>query len=227
MKKYFMIMIDRSSDFYTGFISGVFQSSAGTRLPVGASDISVYKLNSSSRDIYWNFDDIIPLHFDYTMHDGHIVSKRILDVINKYRLADSIQRKISVWMQGEKIEKDFYHIFFERITQRGRDDRYEHLVVFDKEKSEFERGKMNMVIPTGEIVLTENANNYDCFELQSSIKGIQGNLVIDEELANELITLNAKGIKLVPLQEAFKEYCKDWGVDASSLIIKKKRTMPS
>jgi hypothetical protein len=72
-----------------------------------------------------------------------------------------------------------------------------------------------------------SSNNYDCFELQSSIKGIQGNLVVDEELANELITLNAKGIKLVPLQEAFKEYCKDWGVDASSLIIKKKRTMPS
>ena len=222
MTNYYMIMVDTDSVFYKGFVGGVFQTKKGTSHPVGPSDISVYKLDSSIEKINWNFDEKPFLAFDYTKYEGHIIRENMWNIVKKYRVADYKERTINVWIEGELFESDFKHIFFEMPTQRERLETYEHLVFFDENKSEFEIGKFHLKIPTGEMVLTENAKNYDCFELRGGIKGIGSNLVVNENLAKKLLSENLKGIKIVPLRDAFRTFCNDSMLSLDNLLPRRK-----
>lgn len=224
-----MLMSDLSSEFYPDYQLGVFQSNPGVNVPVGGSDISLYKLDSSEQLIYWNFDEKFKMEFDYLKQDGHIFSDRVLKIFEKYSLADSVKRRLDVWMAGGLMKYNYGHLYFDGVTKIGRAERYEHLEFFDVEKSVFEDGIIHGLktkISTGDIVLTDNALNFDCFQLNSSLAYISSHLVVTHRLANSLSKRGIRGAKLVPLNNAFKVYCDDYGISLSKIMKKRRPNIP-
>ncbi|MFT2111867.1 Imm43 family immunity protein [Marinomonas sp. 2405UD68-3] len=225
---FFVLMNDFKNPYQPTHINGLLDIIKGDKLPICSSKISFpYDVKEIINDeIYWNFNKNEELDCDYYHDQGHIISEELYLLINEYNLAPNYKKNLRVWMAGKQSDYKFNYFAFDRGTWEKGVQKNKDRIFYDVEKSKYKIGKRKEIIPTGSIVLTENANKYDCFELSGRVYGLSILIIISKRLKEDIEEKNFKGIKIIPLNEAFEEYCTDYKVSLESLLPKVKKNLP-
>lgn len=227
--EYFVLMNDWHDDYQKKFYSGVFDTVCGNHLPINGSKFSFpYDVELIKDDtVYWNFDKYEELFFDYRFDKGHILSHRLVSILNDFSLSPHYKKNLSVWMQGKQVFNDYLYMSFKRGTWNKGVQLEPDFIFYDRDKSSFKLNHRGGIVPTGNISLTDNANRYDVFELLDTTC-LSGFLVINEKVKLRLESekMKIKGMKIVPINMAFKTYCADYNVSVDRLLPKVKKKIP-
>lgn len=159
-------------------------------------------------DLYWNFNKVSEIDFDYLKYEGHILSDFFYENIVNFSIAPHEKRNISVWMEGASTGNVMKYIAFNKYKNNDSESVKSNFRFVDLEKTEWSYGKRNQIIPTGIIYLTEEAKKYDILEL-SELNMVHRQIVISQRVFDLLNKLQLKGIKYIPIENGVKEYIKD------------------
>ena len=159
-------------------------------------------------DLYWNFNKVSEIDFDYLKYEGHILSDFFYENIVNFSIAPHEKRNVLVLMEGENTRNVMKYIAFNKYKNNDSESVKSNFRFVDLEKTEWSYGKRNKIIPTGKIYLTEEAKKYDILEL-SELNMVHRQIVISQRVFDLLKKLQLKGIKYIPIENGVKEYIKD------------------
>ena len=219
--EYFILMNDWHEEYQKKFYSGVLDTVCGDSLPINGSEISFpYDVNLIQEDlVYWNFDKSEELSFDYRCDKGHIISNKLMSILNEFTFSPHYKKKLSVWMKEAEVSCDYTYIAFKRGTWEKGVQLDPDFIFYDRNNSSFELSKRGGIVPTGKISLTSNADNYDIFELLDTTC-LSNFLIVNSKVKSKIESKNIQGVKVIPLDEAFKIYCSDYNISLDRLLPK-------
>ncbi|WP_275383695.1 Imm43 family immunity protein [Xenorhabdus bovienii] len=119
--------------------------------------------------------------------------------------------KISI-KDGETIRDDLNYIYF-----TNNDD------FLDFDKSKLEEDRYRGVIPH-KLVFSEKVLSYDIFAITGTL--LSGHIFLSEMVAEKFFEKKIAGLKLIKSEDAFKEYCLDYGYDIEINKKRAKRRLP-
>ncbi|OOE71290.1 Imm43 family immunity protein [Salinivibrio sp. ML290] len=223
--EYYVLMNDCQNNFY----SGVLDTECAQAQRVEGSSISFpYDVGKIQDNIiYWNFEKVENLSFDYRCEKGHILSEKMMDILSGFVFSPHYKKRLSVWMRGAETQYSYTYIAFERGVWKTGKQLDPDFIFYDRLQSSYELNKRGGIIPSGEIKLTENAEKYDVFELLDTTY-LGGFLVVNNEVKRKIESEknNVRGFKVVPLNDAFNTYCRDYNISVEMLRAKAKRKIP-
>ncbi|WP_064792206.1 Imm43 family immunity protein [Shewanella woodyi] len=226
---YFALMNDNECESQPVFLSGVLDIKDGAEIPINGSILSFPwdAYITKNEVIFWNFNKDEELLFDYRSDHGHIVSGQFLELLEGFLGAAHRVKKLVVWMNGKKIDYNYYYIAFDHGSWDNGIQLNTDLLFYDKNESIFKRGVRGGIVPTGDIVLTVNAKKFDFFQLLET-SSLFDFFIVNEKIKENIDAMEFKGVKVVPLNDAFNTYCKDFRISIDSLLpkVKSKRKLP-
>jgi len=125
-------------------------------------------------------------------------------------------------LNGEKQDHNYFYIAFDRGAWAKGVQLNKEFIFYDEEHSIFEREKDGSIIPTGDIVLTKNVEAYDFFQLIDTYY-LGRYIIVNEKIKEKVEASEIKGVKVIPLNDAFKTHCKDYRVSISDLLAEVKK----
>ncbi|CCN38635.1 hypothetical protein VIBNIWn13_p0041 [Vibrio nigripulchritudo Wn13] len=223
--EFFVLMNDVRDDRSPPNRLGLLDIKKGKQCPVKDASVAFpYDVRYIEQDtIFWNFNERIALDFDYLHFDGHIMSERLFNVLSAYTSSPLKVKSVSVWMNGKEQTTTFKYLAFDQGEWRHGEQMHPSRVFYDTDHSSFEVGRLKEIIPTGRITLTNNATHYDFFELLGTVYGLHSHLILNRKVRDDLTGQDFRGIKILPLQQAFSEYCRDYNVRLSQIVPKRGR----
>ncbi|CDG96433.1 Imm43 family immunity protein [Xenorhabdus bovienii] len=154
------------------------------------------------------------LNFNYYFHgSGHIASNKFIDLFNDLKTCEIISKNLIATSikDGSVIRDDFNYLYF-----IGNDD------FLDLNNSELEEDRSGSLMPHKLII--NNPSNIDVFTIRSTL--LADFLIFSESAVEKFLKMKISGVKIVPLDEAFKNYCLDYGYDIGSSRKRVKRKLP-
>lgn len=227
--EYFILMNDWHEEYQKKFYSGILDIVCGNSFPINGSEISFpYDVNLIQGNIvYWNFNKSERLSFDYRCDKGHIISGRLMSILNEFSFSPHYKKKLSIWMEGGEVSCDYTYISFKRGTWEKGVQLDPDFIFYDRDNSSFELNERGGIVPTGNISLTTNANKYDVFELLDTTY-LSNFIIVNSKVKCKIESKNEsiQGVKLIPLDEAFKTYCSDHNISLDRLLPKVNKKRP-
>lgn len=205
---YYMLFNDDKSPYQPVFLEGTLSAYPGDEQDRYEYDFPRDVPQIVQERIYLNFDKTQPLRFDYSKKHGHLVSPAVLEVLKGLRLAPHYQKSLTVYMKGKATEHDYTYLAFDAGSWVKGVQQNPERVFVDKAHSETQLDRDGRPLPTGYIALTAEAKKYDVFEL-INIACIAHYMVCNAETRAKLEAVGIKGVRFVPLQQAFAFYLKE------------------
>lgn len=214
MSKLYLIMNDYNET--ERYLKGVFD--VNKTYPVKASkyDFPYYiEDENCPDDVFLNLEEDKEISFDYRKEQGHIFSSAFCGVISKFRMPNRYIKKLSICCGGESVsaDKKYKYVFFPPHDFIN----YKESILLD-----VTRGSL---VPN-KIIFNENSlSDYDVFQLSSKVV-IGLRLVINEDVKLSIEKNGFTGFKIVPLEQALSEYCKDYYFEPNRVLKKVKAKLP-
>ncbi len=155
------------------------------------------------------------LKFNYYKHGrAHIMSDYLLEFLKSFTTGNFICKKLLATSikDGRVIRDDINYVHFTNKEY-----------FLDLEKSELEEDRFGGIIPH-KLVFNENVLDYDVFSINKTL--LSGYIFLSEIATEKFKEKGIKGLKLVNLDEAFKEYSIDYRYDIESSKKRVKRKLP-
>ncbi|MBD2823004.1 hypothetical protein ID852_20575, partial [Xenorhabdus sp. 42] len=145
---------------------------------------------------------------------GHIMSDSFLELLESFRITDFFHKKLLATSikDGKIIRDDFNYIY---LTQKDN--------FLDLEKSELEEDRFGSLMPH-KLAFNETALNYDVFSIDRTL--LSGYIFLSEIAAEKIENKKIAGLKLIKLDNAFREYDIDYGYDIENSRKRIKRKLP-
>ncbi|MCC8381408.1 Imm43 family immunity protein [Xenorhabdus sp. PB30.3] len=154
------------------------------------------------------------LKFNYYFHgSGHIASDKFIDLFSGLKTSKIISKRLIATSikDGSIIRDDLNYLYF-----IGSDD------FLDLKNSELEEDRSGSLMPHK--LTINNPSNIDAFTIQSTL--LADFLILSEPAVERLLKMKISGLKIVHIDEAFKNYCLDYGYDIGSSRKRVKRKLP-
>ncbi|MBC3215117.1 Imm43 family immunity protein [Serratia fonticola] len=166
-------------------------------------------------DVFLNLEEDKEISFDYRKEQGHIFSSNLWELMSKFRMPEKYIKNLSISCCGESIasDKTYKYVFFPPHDFID----YKESMLLD-----VTRGSL---VPNKIIFKNSSLNDYDVFQLSSKIV-IGLRLVINEDVKLSIENNGFTGFKIVPLEQALAEYCKDYSFDPNRVLKKVKAKLP-
>ncbi|MCW7550941.1 Imm43 family immunity protein [Photorhabdus sp. APURE] len=158
--------------------------------------------------------DIGALKFNYYNHGAsHIASDNFIDLFSDLKICEVISKKLIATSikDGNTLRDDFNYMYF------IGDDTF-----LDSNRSELEEDRLGSLIPHK--LTINNPYCIDVFTLRSTL--LADFLFLSEYAAEILVKKKVSGVKIIKLDDAFKNYCIDYGYDIERKRKKIKKKLP-
>ncbi|WP_281212649.1 Imm43 family immunity protein [Shewanella insulae] len=222
---YYMLFNDKKSPYQHVFLPGMLSVQPGNERERHEFDFPYDVPRIAQDGIFLNFDAALPLRFDYREHSGHIVSTAVLEVLESLRLAPHYKKRLTVFMKGKATNYDYWYLAFDEGNWEKGEQLNPERIFFDEANSETQLDREGFPLPTGHITLTAEAKKYDFFQLINT-RRIGSYMVCSVGAKARLEAVGIKGVRFVPLQQAFATYLKDViNRDLSELLPKVKKVI--
>jgi len=198
------------------FLKGVFDIKETNPVKASEYDFPYYIKSESCPDkVFLNLEKNGEISFDYRKEQGHIFSSALWDIFSKFRMPERYVKDLSISFHGERIAsyKKYKYVFFPPHDFIN----YKESVLLD-----VTRGSL---VPNKIIFNETSINDYDIFQLSSKVV-IGLRLVINEKVKINIESNGFTGFKILPLDQALTEYCKDYHFDPSRVLKKVKAKLP-
>ncbi|QSX37550.1 Imm43 family immunity protein [Shewanella sedimentimangrovi] len=220
---YYVLFNDKKSPYQHVFLPGILSTLPGNEPQTSKLSFPYDVPQMAQEKLYFNFNESLPLRFDYREHRGHIVSPAVLEVLEHLKLAPHYKKHLTIYMKGMATDHDYWYLAFDRGSWDKGVQQNPERVFFDEENSDTQLDRDGWPLPTGHIALTTEAVKYDVFQL-INIGCINSYMVCSADAKAKLEAVGIKGARFVPLQQAFAVYLKDEiNRDLSELLPKVKK----
>lgn len=221
---HYVLMNDYASSYQSIYPKGILALEPDTELPVRPNrfnfPFNVKDINSD--EIFWNFNKIEPLLFDYRQYHGHLLSSKMTELLDGLRLAPHYKKRLNVYMAGKPVAYDYFYLAFDRGSwHKGMQQDPERLF-YDEEHSTFQLDRDGAPLPTGHIALTPLCDQYDVFQMINTYY-LSDYMVFTAKAKVRLEVVGVKGGTFVPLQAAFDAALKERRQELSELLPKVKK----
>ncbi|MGX1113407.1 hypothetical protein ACSSVW_002831 [Pseudoalteromonas sp. MBR-15] len=221
---YYVLMNDYASPYQSTCPFGILALEPDTKLPVRPGRFSFpYDVKEISQsEIFWNFDKVEPLLFDYHEYKGHILSSKIAALLDGLKLAPHYKMRLNVYMEGKPTSRDYFYLAFDRGQWVKGVQQDPNHIFYDVDRSTHQLDRDGVKLPTGFIALTSLASQYDVFQI-INVSYLSAYMVFSAKAKAQLEKHGIKGGKFVPLQEAFDAALKECNQKLSDLLPKVKK----
>ncbi|MDC9623800.1 Imm43 family immunity protein [Xenorhabdus sp. XENO-7] len=155
------------------------------------------------------------LKFNYYRYSrAHIMSDSFFEFLKSFRMSDFFCKKLLATSikDGEIIRDDLNYMYFTNNND-----------FLDLDKSKLEEDRYRGVIPH-KLVFNEKVLNYDIFSITGTL--LSGHIFLSEMAAEKFFKKKIAGLKLIKLDNSFKEYCLDYGYDIELNRKRVKKKLP-
>ncbi|WP_447869880.1 Imm43 family immunity protein [Serratia fonticola] len=214
MSNLYLVMNDYKEN--ERFFKGVFDINKTYPVKESKYDFPYYiEDENCPDDIFLNLEEDKEISFDYRKEQGHIFSSNLWEIISEFRMPEKYIKNLSISCCGESIasDKTYKYVFFPPHDFID----YKESMLLD-----VTRGSL---VPNKIIFKNSSLNDYDVFQLSSKIV-IGLRLVINEDVKLSIENNGFTGFKIVPLEQALAEYCKDYSFDPNRVLKKVKAKLP-
>ncbi|QXO16292.1 Imm43 family immunity protein [Vibrio ostreae] len=125
-------------------------------------------------------------------------------------------------MNGKFTGETLIYLVFKRPINNDTDEIKKRYRFIDLNKTDWQYGKRNQIVPTGNVVLNENAFDYDILEL-SEFSVVHSQIVISEKVKLSIEKHAVKGVKLIGLNKGINEHLVDNHIEISRYLPKAKK----
>jgi hypothetical protein len=221
---HYVLMNDYASSYQSINPIGILALEPDIELPVRSNRFN-FPFNVKDIDgdeIFWNFNKVEPLLFDYRQYHGHLFSSKMMEQLDGSRLAPHYKKRLNVYMKGKPVPDDYFYLAFDRGSWHKGVQQDPEQIFYDVVRSTYQLDRDGVILPSGFIALTPLASQYDVFQM-TNVFYLSRYMVFTAKAKEQLEAVGVKGGKFVPLQEAFDAALKEGRQKLSDLLPKVKK----